>query len=245
MSAITAAKAIPTAQLRAHPQNVRTNLGDTSELGRSMRTQGVLQPLLVAPRTVRGEQVFVVIDGHRRLDAARQAQIPQLPCLITSETSQADTLETMLAAAMHERVSPVDQARAFKELHDAGTSIEKIAAHTGYTARTVRDRMSLLHLPAEAQQMVVEKTITLAAARGLAHQARAQKRASETSRENGAKGALMAVTKQAWFARSHPAAAEAKSLCRPEHREARVMVGGVACGQCWEQALRATTEGHA
>ena len=65
----SALKALPVKDLRANPRNVRTTYDDLDELGASMDTQGVLQPLVVPPHG----DVWVVLDRHRRLFAARTA----------------------------------------------------------------------------------------------------------------------------------------------------------------------------
>jgi len=112
-----------------------------------MVAQGVLQPILVAPRTVDGSEIYVVLDGNRRLAAARTAGFPALPCLITSEDSRESTTATMLAAAMHKQLSPLEQGRAFRDLLNSGLNVSQIATRTGYSLATVRDRMRLVNLP--------------------------------------------------------------------------------------------------
>lgn len=226
---VIASRALPTRKLRSHPDNIRTDIGDVDDLAASMQAQGVLQPLIVYPQTIRGEQLYVVVDGHRRLRAARQAAIGTLPCLVTSPgPSRASVLETMLAAAMHQRLDPLDQGRAFSALTLAGVPVERIAQRTGYSVATVRDRMDLLVLPPDAQRMVADKTITLGAAKDLTQQLKK----SPSSASVAAR-----APKQTWLNRSHPSAAGAKASCTPAHRDSRVLVGGVACGQCWEYAL--------
>lgn len=227
---ITAIKAVPTAQLRRHPRNIREDLGDVTELADSLRTQGVLQPLLVAPRDHHGEELYVVLDGNRRLAAARQAGLARLPCLITSEGSKEQTLSTMLAAALHERVAPIDQARAFRELLDEGVDLDELVARTGYSARTIRERIALLELPPQAQAMIGKGELTLTAARDLSHQVRAQ-------RHNGRPASVPRGAKQTWLDRDHPLAEQAQQLCIDAHRATRAIVGRVACGQCWQAAI--------
>lgn len=225
---IIGARAIPVAQLRSHPGNVRDDLGDIQELARSMRSQGVLQPLLVAPRTVRGEEVFVVLDGHRRLAAARQGQIGALPCLITAEGTRDETLATMLAAAMHKGLGPLEQAEAFKALQNQGMTISQIAAQTGYHPNTVRDRLRLRELPREARDMLAEREITVGHATQLARQVSKNGKGATTT---------TAAPKQSWFGKTHRLANRARSICSEDHRATRVLVGGLACGQCWEQVI--------
>lgn len=68
---------LPVAELKAHPQNPRRDLGDLTELADSIRENGVLQNLTVVPwlGEVTGQPTgdYKVIIGHRRLAAAKQA----------------------------------------------------------------------------------------------------------------------------------------------------------------------------
>src|SRR5579859_4430775 len=57
------------------PDNPRKDLGDVDELAASMRELGMLQPLVVTPRGGK----FMVVCGHRRLAAAKQAPLERAP----------------------------------------------------------------------------------------------------------------------------------------------------------------------
>lgn len=223
MSRITAIKSLPVDQLRRHPRNVREDLGDTDELASSMVVQGVLQPLLVAPRG----DVYVVLDGNRRLAAARQARIPYLPCLITSEDGREATTATMLAAAMHKQLSPLEQGAAFRDLLRSGLTVRQIASRTGYSTSTVRDRLRLDELPQEAKDVLAGGGMTVGKATQLARQVA----------KHGTGSTSGAAPKTAWFGAGHRLADDARARCGAAHKEARVVIGGIACGQCWEHAL--------
>ena len=70
----------PISHLAAHPDNPRRHLGDLTELVRSIKTHGVLQPLLVLPADDHG--VHLIVAGHRRLAAAAQAGLAQVPIVV-------------------------------------------------------------------------------------------------------------------------------------------------------------------
>jgi ParB family chromosome partitioning protein len=72
---------LPAAQLRPHPGNPRHDLGLTGDFLASARNDGVLVPLRVVPDGLEG---WWVIDGHRRLEAARQAGETEVPCAIAA-----------------------------------------------------------------------------------------------------------------------------------------------------------------
>lgn len=219
---------VPVTALRAHPGNARSDLGDLGELTASIAAQGVMQPLVVTRRQdTDGRLRYVVIDGHRRLAAARAAGVREISCLLVPPGSSESETMLMLASALHKGLEPMDQARAFRRLRDAGWSTLQISQHTGIGAGTVRDRLLLLELPAKAQQLVEDKVVPLRQAKDLARQ----------TRKTGSGSAGTSQPRNTYLNRSHPAAETARSSCTPAHREHRSLVGGVACGQCWEASI--------
>lgn len=224
------AQKLPVTALRANPGNVRTNLGDLTELTASIAAQGVMQPLIVTRRATPGGGVaYVVLDGHRRLAAARAAGVRDVMCLLAHPESSEQEAAQMLAAAMHKGLEPVEQARAFKRLRDQGWPTKRIAQQTGHSPGLVHERLALLDLPPQAQQLVEEKKVTLTAAKDLGRQLR----------RSASGSAATAGPKNAYLDRTHPAADDARARCTEGHREHRRIVGGVSCGQCFEAAILA------
>lgn len=222
---ITALKAVPVGAIRPNPDNVREDLGDLTELARSLRCQGVLQPVLLAPD---GKDAYVLLDGHRRRAAAELAGLPSLPALITDRAGgQDEVVATMLAASMHRQLTPMEQARAFRRLRQAGVSVEEIASASGFSASTVRKRLDWMLLPPEAQQMVAEGEMSRGQADELARQVRTRRSGSTRT---GSK-------KASHLGSAHPVAEAAREMCT--HAETDVLLGQVACSRCWEAAIRA------
>jgi ParB/RepB/Spo0J family partition protein len=217
---VTRIARIPTRDLTADPANVRSSLGDLTELAASIKRLGQLQPLVVRESPTG----LVVIDGHRRLAAAVSAGVPEVLCIVTGPTSESQATLIMLAAAMHRQLEPMDQARAFRRLREAGMSVAAISARTGYSGMTVRARLALLDLPDDAQRMVRDKKMTL----------------REAGRLTKSRYACLKSDRSAWFTRSHRLALGLDC----DHGDARTILGGVACGQCWEAAIRADERGE-
>ncbi|CCH80388.1 hypothetical protein BN12_900012 [Nostocoides japonicum T1-X7] len=211
---------VPIRDLRANPANVREQLEEIGPLAASIRTQGILQPLIV--NRIRG--AFLVTDGHRRLAAAKLAMVPAAPCLVTSGAGTRDVIATMCAAAMHQELTPLEQARAFERLRVEGMTTADVALSTGYSSRLVRQRLLLLNLPREAQDLLDEGKLTVTAAAELAATLGTAPKATAALRR----------PKQSHLGRAHPLATRLNCA----HGDVRVLVGGVACGQCWEQAIR-------
>ena len=118
------------------------------ELAESIRTRGVLSPLLVRPLTV---QSFEIVAGARRFRAAQLAQAETVPVRIVNLTD-AEALEAQLIENLQRRdVHPLEEAQGFRallSLEEPTYSIEQIAAKTGKAPTYVAQRVRLTELAA-------------------------------------------------------------------------------------------------
>ena len=115
------------------------------ELAESIRTKGVLSPLLT--RSVNGH--FEIVSGARRYRAAQRAGLSEVPVRIAvlsdEEALETQIVENVLRADVH----PFEEAQGFRALLDregAGYTIEKISAKTGKNAAYIAKRIWLLDL---------------------------------------------------------------------------------------------------
>lgn len=149
--------------------NARGDLGDVSELAASLRALGQLDPIQVCPTT--GGR-YEVIEGHRRLAAARLAGLGHLHALVRARPTAAERLITQVSIHTHRRgFDPIADARALEALmFEHGHSREDLARLFGRSPGWVRDRLALLALPAEEQQRVASRqtpvTVAVASRRG-------------------------------------------------------------------------------
>ena len=118
------------------------------ELAESIRTQGVLSPLLVRPVT---EQSFEIVAGARRYRAAQLAESATVPVRIVNLTD-AEALEAQLIENLQRRdVHPLEEAQGFRallNLEEPKYSVEQIAAKTGKSPAYVAQRIRLTELVA-------------------------------------------------------------------------------------------------
>ena len=148
---------IPLNKLRHDDRNVRGNTDDPAtaqadaELVASIRAHGLLENLVVTPRT---KALYGVAAGARRLTAlnalAAEKHIPKnhpVPCLVVDNDAAAESslAENAVRIAMH----PADQVAAFSRLVREGATTEQIAARFGVSERTVQKRVRLGSLPDE------------------------------------------------------------------------------------------------
>ena len=120
------------------------------ELAESIRSQGVLSPLLVRPLT---GQSFEIVAGARRYRAAQMAGAPTVPVRIVNLTD-AEALEAQLIENLQRRdVHPLEEAQGLKallNLEDPKYSIEQIAAKVGKSPAYCAARVRLTELAAPA-----------------------------------------------------------------------------------------------
>lgn len=136
-------------KLHPHPQNPRKVIGDVTELAESIKANGILQNLTVVPMNDDWTE-FTVIIGHRRLAAAKQAGLTELPCAVV-EMSEKEQLSTMLTENMQRSdLTVYEEAKGCQLLLDLGDTVAEIAEKTGFSESKIRRRVKLCELDEEA-----------------------------------------------------------------------------------------------
>jgi ParB family chromosome partitioning protein len=159
-------------QIKPHKANPRREVGDVDELAASIAEQGIVEPLIVVPDEggyVAKDGVavgsFVLIAGHRRLAAAKQAKAKTVPCVIRADLAQdpKGQIELMLVENLQRTdLSPVEEAEAYQMLLTfPGYTQKRIAEKTGRGLDTVRKRIKLAGLPKGALTKVHDGQIPL------------------------------------------------------------------------------------
>ena len=159
---------IPVAQLEHHPENPRKDLGDLTELAESIRKNGVMQNLTVVPgRTEKIEngtlekQFYLVVIGNRRMEAAKLAGMEALPCVISGMDHKTQ-ISTMLEENMQRAdLTPYEQAQGFQMMMDLGFKPAEIAEKTGFSEKTIKDRVKLTKLNQKNFEKAVNQGATL------------------------------------------------------------------------------------
>ena len=134
------------------------------ELAQSLRSGGVVQPIILRPLGQRLE----LVAGERRLRAARLAGLERLPALVRVLSDEQALELSLVENIQREDLNPLEQARAFERLaNDFALTQEQIAARTGKDRATVANLLRLLRLPQEVQELVEEGKLTAGHARAL------------------------------------------------------------------------------
>ena len=138
---------VPIAELTESGTNPRKTFDEErlKELAESIRSKGVLSPLLVR----RTNDHLEIVSGARRFRAAQRAGLREVPIRIAVLTDE-EALETQIVEnLLRSDIHPFEEAQGFRALLDregAGYTVEKIAAKTGKAASFIAKRLRLLDL---------------------------------------------------------------------------------------------------
>lgn len=136
------------------------------ELAQSVRSHGVVQPLLVSLLPTGRYQL---IAGERRLRAARKAGLRTVPVLVRERVSARDALElALIENVQRQDLNPIEEAQAYQQLHqEFGLTQEEIARRVGKERSTVANLVRLLRLPEPVKRLVASGDLSMGHARAL------------------------------------------------------------------------------
>ena len=130
---------IPVGLLEHHPENPRKDLGDLTELTASIKKNGIMQNLTVIADQETSK--YLVVIGNRRLEAAKAAGLIELPCVV-KDLDHKTQISTMLEENMQRTdLTVYEQAQGFQMMMDLGYTAKDISEKTGFSEKTVKDRI--------------------------------------------------------------------------------------------------------
>lgn len=140
---------------------------ELEELSESIRTKGVIQPILVRPDPANAE-MFEIIAGERRWRAARRAGLSVIPAVVR-EMDDREMLEiAIIENVQRSDLNAVEEAEAYKSLIDRfGRTQESVAQQVGKSREHVSNTLRLLNLPEDVREHVREGRLTPGHARAL------------------------------------------------------------------------------
>ncbi len=155
------------------------------ELAQSIRSTGIIQPLVLRPSGGR----FQLLAGERRWRAAQRAGLTRVPAVIRDVRDEQALEITLVENIQREDLNPIEQARAFDRLMtEFHITQEDVAARTGKDRATVANAVRLLKLEPQFQQQIEEGK--LSAGHGRALLAIADLKLRHSLAQRAAKGAL-------------------------------------------------------
>lgn len=138
---------------------------ELTQLASSIRDYGILQPILVKPTA---EGSFMVIAGERRYRAACQAGLFTIPAIVRSMEEEEAALVALVENVQRENLGYLEEARAYKKLmDDFGLTQSEIAQKVGKQQSTISNKIRILSLPDDIQEVLTEHRLTERHARAL------------------------------------------------------------------------------
>lgn len=166
-------KLVPISMLVPSALNPRKRFDDAGldELAASIRTRGVLQPLVVRTHA----QGFEIVAGERRFLAAQRAGLTQIP-VVVHEMDDAAALEVaMVENVLRENLAPLEEADGFAALRRHGWTQEQIAHRVGKSRAYVGNRLAIADAGDAARGALEEGRISASVALVLARAPEAQR----------------------------------------------------------------------
>ena len=149
---------IPVGLLEHHPENPRKDLGDLTELTESIKKNGIMQNLTVVEVD---DHIYNVVIGNRRMEAAKLAGLTEVPCVI-SDMDYKTQIATMLMENMQRQdLTVYEQAQGFQMMMDLGYTAKEIGEKTGFSEKTVKDRIKFTKFNQKNFEKAVQQGATL------------------------------------------------------------------------------------
>ena len=164
---------LPVTQMQAGKYQPRTRMdeGALAELAASIKTQGIMQPVLVRPIGKDGITdaiKYEIIAGERRFRAAQLAGLDQVPVLVRDVDDQAAAAMALIENIQREDLNPLEEAQGIHRLiSDFAFTHEQAANAVGRSRSAVSNLLRLMNLAGPVQTMLMAGDIDMGHARAL------------------------------------------------------------------------------
>ncbi len=149
---------LPIDSIRPSATNPRKHFDQAAldRLAESIRSQGIVQPLLVRPAPADDIlKLYELVAGERRLKAAKLAGLTHVPCRVMPLADLEAEAAQIVENDQREDLPHLERAAGYQALIDKhGLTVDDVAAKVGKAPRTIRDLLKLLVLPPIARDAV-------------------------------------------------------------------------------------------
>ena len=161
---------LPLTSIVANPHQPRRQFNDAAlnELAASLRSTGVIQPVIVRPAGD-GSGAYQLIAGERRWRAAKLADLATIPAIVRDVDTVTQAQMALIENIQREDLNPLERAHAYHALiSQLGLSQAELAGRLGEDRTTVNHFLRLLDLPEPVQALVRDGKLSLGHAKLLA-----------------------------------------------------------------------------
>ena len=136
------------------------------ELANSIKSQGVVQPIVVRP--LKGTETYEIIAGERRWRATQLAGLHEIPAIIKDVTDQTAMCLGLIENIQRENLNPMDEARGLSRLlQEFGMTHDVAAEAVGRSRSSVSNLLRLLDLHVDVQQLLETRKIEMGHGRAI------------------------------------------------------------------------------
>jgi ParB family transcriptional regulator, chromosome partitioning protein len=149
-------KMVPLSAIEPDPNQPRSAMGDLTDLVSSIKDKGVLEPILVRPRSEElSGMAYTIISGERRYRAAQEAGLYEIPA-IEMDVDEQEALEIALIENLQRKdLTPFEEAEGYRVLAERhGYTHDDIADAVGKSRTVITESLSLLQMPARVRDTV-------------------------------------------------------------------------------------------
>ena len=165
----TIEKLVPVEKIYPNPNQPRKSFQEEKliELANSIKTKGIVQPLIVRKKKGTKES-FEIVAGERRWRAAQRAQIHELPVII-KEFTDIEVLEiAIIENVQRADLNPIEEALGYKNLmENFDHTQEGLSKEIGKSRSHIANLLRLLNLPLAVQELLISGQLTAGHARAL------------------------------------------------------------------------------
>ena len=128
------------------------------ELASSIKTYGVLQPIIVNKK----ENYYEIVAGERRWRAAKKAGLTEIPCIIKDDITERSNKEIALIENIQRvDLNPIDKAKGLKELiDDYGMTQQELADSLGISRSNIANSVRILNLDSRVIKLAEDGKLT-------------------------------------------------------------------------------------
>ena len=161
---------LPVTRIQAGKYQPRTRMddGSLSELAASIKSQGIMQPVLVRPIQGAGDIGYEIIAGERRFRAAQLAGLEAIPVLVREVDDQNAAAMALIENIQREDLNPLEEAQGIARLiSEFDFTHEQAANAVGRSRSAVSNLLRLVNLAQPVQTMLMAGDIDMGHARAL------------------------------------------------------------------------------
>jgi ParB family chromosome partitioning protein len=155
-------------QAGKYQPRTRMDEGSLYELAESIKSQGIMQPILVRPVGQPGAGRYEIIAGERRSRAAKLAGLDEVPVLVKEVPDEAAAVMALIENIQREDLNPLEEAQGLQHLvNEFGLTHEKAAQAVGRSRSAASNLLRLLNLVEPVQRLLMAGDIDMGHARAL------------------------------------------------------------------------------